>query len=201
VTDEGPSSQSQEVDLECSQPASALRAGQDPDPRAFRVLFEAEFSYVFHSLRRLGVREADQEDLTHDVFVIAYRRLPDFDTTRSLRPWLFGIAFRVASDYRRRARHLREVADADEAEPVDQAPLADRQLAGEQTRQLVLDALDHLDLDRRAVLVMHDIDGYAIPKVAQALSIPLNTAYSRLRLAREQFKAAVQRIQLRRENQ
>lgn len=201
MTDEGPSSQSQEVDLERSQPASAPRAGQEPDPRAFRVLFEAEFSYVFHSLRRLGVREADQEDLTHDVFVIAYRRLPELDTTRSLRPWLFGIAFRVASDYRRRARHLREVADADEVEPVDQTPLADRQLAGEQTRQLVLDALDNLDLDRRAVLVMHDIDGYAIPKVAQALSIPLNTAYSRLRLAREQFKAAVQRIQLRREKQ
>lgn len=199
MTDAPPSSQSQKVDLECSQPASTPRVGQAPP--AFRDLFEAEFSYIFHSLRRLGVREADQEDLTHDVFVIAYRRLPEFDATRSLRPWLFGIAYRVASDYRRRARHLREVADTDELEPVDHAPLADKQLAGEQTRQLVLDALDHLDLDRRAVLVMHDIDGHAMPKIAQELSIPLNTAYSRLRLAREQFRAVVQRIQLQRDKQ
>ena len=59
-------------------------------------------------------------------------------------------------------------------------------------------ALDDLELDRRAVLILHDIDGHSVPEIARALSIPLNTAYSRLRLAREQFKAAVKRIRLRR---
>jgi RNA polymerase sigma-70 factor (ECF subfamily) len=181
------------VDLERSQPEDAPLAAP-----TFRTLFEAEFSYVLNTLRRLGVRDADLEDLTHDVFVTVYRSLPEYDPKRPLRPWLFGMAFRFASDYRRRAQHRREVADDRRAEPIDRAPPADEQLATREARQLVIEALDAVELDRSAVLVMHDIDGHGVPEIAQALAIPLNTAYSRLRLARDQFKAAVQRIRLRR---
>jgi RNA polymerase sigma-70 factor, ECF subfamily len=165
----------------------------------FRALFEAEHSYVRHTLRRLGVRERDVEDLTHDVFVAVHRGLPGYDPQRPPRPWLFGIAFRIASDYRRRARFLREVqTDKDEQDAIDASPPADEQLAAEQARRLVLEALDDLELDRRAVLILHDIDGHSVPEIARTLAIPLNTAYSRLRLAREQFKAAVKRVRLRR---
>lgn len=164
----------------------------------FRALFEAESTYVLHTLRRLGVRERDVEDLTHDVFVAVHRNLSAFDPSRPLRPWLFGIAFRVASDYRRRARFLREVECEAEGDLADASPPADEQLASAQARRLVILALDDLALDRRAVLILHDIDGHSVPEIARALSIPLNTAYSRLRLAREQFKAAVKRIRLRR---
>ncbi|HZF52706.1 MAG TPA: RNA polymerase sigma factor [Polyangiaceae bacterium] len=164
----------------------------------FRALFEAEFSYVSHTLRRLGVREADLEDVAHDVFITVHRLLPEYDPARPLRPWLFGIAFRVASDYRRLARHAREVPEGPRPEPVDGAPPADEQLVAEQARRLVLEALDELELDRRAVLVLHDIDGHTMPEIAQALGIPLNTAYSRLRLSREELKAAVRRARLRR---
>jgi RNA polymerase sigma-70 factor, ECF subfamily len=191
VTERSPYSQFRRVDLE-------RLAYPPPQAPAFRAVFEAEFAYVFRALCRLGVRELDLEDLTHEVFVVVHQGLPGYDPRRPLRPWLFGIAFRVASDYRRRARHLREVPEERRTEPVDEAPLADEQLADEQARRLVLDALDDLELDRRAVLVLHDIDGHAMPEIAQALSIPLNTAYSRLRLAREQFKVAVKRIRLRR---
>jgi len=55
-------------------------------------------------------------------------------------------------------------------------------------------ALEELDLDRRAVFVMHDIDGHVMPDIAAALGVPLNTAYSRLRLARADFAAAVERV-------
>ena len=54
-------------------------------------------------------------------------------------------------------------------------------------------ALDALDLDRRSVFVMHELDGQAVPEIARTLSIPLNTAYSRLRLARRDFVDAVKR--------
>lgn len=181
------------VDLERSHPEETPLSAP-----TFRALFEAEFSYVFHTLRRLGVRDADLEDLTHDVFVTVYRSLPEYDPKRPLRPWLFGMAYRFASDYRRLARHRREVVDDRRIEPVDASPSADERLATEQARRLVIDALDAVDLDRRAVLVLHDIDGHTMPEIAQALAIPVNTAYSRLRLAREQFRASVQRIQLRR---
>ncbi len=164
---------------------------------AFRAVFDAEAGYVWNSLRRLGVREHDLEDLSHEVFMAVHVRLGDYDPTRPLRPWLFGIAFRAASDYRRRAHHHREVIDS-EIEHADRTPGADEQLATEQARRLLLDALDTLDMDRRAVVVMHDLDGCPVPEVAGVLGIPLNTAYSRLRLGREQLAAAAQRLRAKR---
>jgi RNA polymerase sigma-70 factor (ECF subfamily) len=191
MTDREPSSQI--ADVTVTRPIDPPLAAP-----VFRALFEAEMSYVFHTLYRLGVRRADLEDVTHEVFVAVHRALPDYDPTRPLRPWLFGFAFRFASDYRRRARFSREVAREKTPEVADEAPPADEQLAAEQARRLVIDALQALPLERRAVLVMHDIDGHAMPEIADALSIPLNTAYSRLRVARADFKAAVKRMRLRR---
>lgn len=60
--------------------------------------------------------------------------------------------------------------------------------------QLVLQSLE---LERRAVFVMHEIDGSPMPEIADALGIPLNTAYSRLRLARTQFTDTLRRERLR----
>ncbi len=159
----------------------------------FRAIFERESSYVWNCLRRLGVRASDLEDLAHEVFMTVHLKLAEYDPARPLRPWLFGISFRVASDHRRRAYHHRERGDVD-IEPVDPAVPADEQLAAEQSRRLLMAALDALDLDRRAVVVLHEIDGIAMPEVATTLGIPLNTAYSRLRLAREQLQAAVRRL-------
>jgi RNA polymerase sigma-70 factor, ECF subfamily len=171
-----------------------------PKPPDFRVIFDAECGYVWQTLRRLGVQERDLEDVTHDVFVTVYRRLADYDAARPIRPWLFGIAYRVASDYRRLARHRREVVTAiggDGIEPADDRPGADDHYEAAQARRVVLEALETMDIDRRAVFVMHELDGHAMPEIARALSVPLNTAYSRLRLAREQFAVAVRRIRAR----
>lgn len=168
----------------------------DPVPD-FETLYGREFSYVYRTLRRLGVRAADVEDLVHDVFVVVHRRLPDFDAARPVRPWLFGIAYRVASDHRRLARHVREVG-VDFPHARCEAPDPEARAQAAEARDLVLEALDALDLDRRAVLVMHDIDGHAVPEIAAALDVPLNTVYSRLRIARERFEAAVRRITARR---
>ena len=159
----------------------------------FRTIFETEFEYVWHSLRRLGVRERDVDDVTHDAFIVVYRSLDQYDLGRPLRPWLFGIASRHAANYRRRAHHRGDVMEHT-AEVADQARGADEALASRQATDLVLAALDTLDDDRRSVFVLHELDGTSVPDIAAALSIPLNTAYSRLRLARADFSAAVRRL-------
>jgi len=159
----------------------------------FAELYEAEFNYVFHTLRRMGAPDRDLEDLIHEVFIAFYRGRASYDPTRPLRPWLFGIAFRIFSDFRRKAQHRNEIP----SEPRDHAstgPAADELVAARQQRDLVLRALDALDLDKRAVLVMHDIDGHPMPEIARQLAVPLNTAYSRLRIARELFAKAVRRL-------
>jgi RNA polymerase sigma-70 factor (ECF subfamily) len=166
---------------------------------AFRAVFEGHFSYVWHSLRRLGVRRNDLEDVTHDVFVVVDRHLQDYDPTRPLRPWLFGICYRVAADYGRLARHRHETLHAGEhVDPVDPRASVDDAVEASQARELVMKALEALSVDRRAVLVMHDLDGFGMPEIAAALSIPLDTGYSRLRLARKDLKEAAQRLRARR---
>ncbi|HVY45417.1 MAG TPA: sigma-70 family RNA polymerase sigma factor [Minicystis sp.] len=163
----------------------------------FREIFSAESSYVWNVLRRLGVRGADVQDLAHEVFVILYRHLHDatFDATRPLRPWLAATAFRVASVHRRAAIERREVLDGEVvAAAVDERADPERLVAAERDRALVLRALEAIEPERRVVFILHDIDEQPMNVVAEALAIPLNTGYSRLRLSRDEFRAAVLRL-------
>ena len=159
----------------------------------FPEIFEGQFDYVWNSLRRLGVREGDLEDLTHDVFVAVHRKLEDFDWGRALRPWLFGFAFRRASDYRRLARNRFEVHEAS-GDPADPSPDPLERAIQREGLDLARAALEALELGRRAVFILHDLDGIPMPEVARELAIPVNTAYSRLRLARGELARTVSRL-------
>lgn len=160
----------------------------------FRSVFERELSWVWRTVRRLGAREADAEDLVHEVFVVFYRTLADYDPKRPLRAWLFGIAFRVVSDHRRRASTRRELLVESEEAPASSSRGAEAALGRKRDQALVVAALQELPEDRRAVFVMHELDELPIPEVASTLGIPLNTGYSRLRIARGEFRAAVERL-------
>jgi RNA polymerase sigma-70 factor (ECF subfamily) len=160
-------------------------------------VFRMHAGYVWNSLRRLGIAPSDVEDLTHDVFVQVHSRLADYDPARPARPWLFAFALRVAAQYRRRAHRRYETrGEPDQASAPGSS--AEERLALQDERRLVLDALGTIDLDRRAVFVLYEIDEVPMDEIAASLSIPVNTAYSRLRVARTEFRAAVQRLRLRR---
>jgi len=127
------------------------------------------------------------------VFIVVHRILPDYDPERPIWPWLFGVIYCTAAAYRRKA--FREVLDDGglTADRADSSGNAEEQMQRGEDRQLVVAALHEIELTRRAVFVMADIDGFAVPEIARALGIGVNTAYSRLRLAREDFRAAAQR--------
>jgi RNA polymerase sigma-70 factor (ECF subfamily) len=161
-----------------------------PSPLDVREVYEAEFDWVWRTFRRLGVPERDLEDLAHDLFVVVHKRADDYDPSRPIRPWLFGIAYRLASDHRRKKASSELPSDAMESRAAD-APGPDAHAEANESRALILRALATLDLDFRAVLVSHDLDGLAAPAIAEALGIPLNTVYSRLRLARAKLAAAL----------
>ena len=159
----------------------------------FQTIYEEHFDHVWRTLRRLGVADRDLEDAAHDLFVVVHRRLDDFDPRRPVRPWLTGMAYRIASDERRRARHRREVLDHKPEHP-DTRPGPEEQAEARQQRQIVLHALGALPPEQRIVFVMHELDGSTVPEIAGALEAPINTCYSRLRLARRRFAEAVKRI-------
>jgi RNA polymerase sigma-70 factor (ECF subfamily) len=164
-----------------SQPASCLAA------------FQQEFEYVCRTLRRLGVRPADIEDMAHEVYLVLNRRWGEYDQTRGLRPWLFAIVLGVATAQKR--RHAREFPGTDaQLEVEDPAPHPEQALQVRQARALVVSALDRVPVKRRAVLVMHEIDQVPMRDVASALGIPVFTAYSRLRKAKVEFRAAAEAI-------
>jgi RNA polymerase sigma-70 factor (ECF subfamily) len=176
---------------------ATARQSRQPRVDPFRTAFELELDYVWTTLRRLGVREGDLEDIAHEVFLRVHSRFGEYDKSRPIRPWLFGFAYRVAADYRKLARNRFEIAVETE-EPVDPAPLADEQLTVRDARALVARALDALDLDKRAVFVLHELEQQEAKEIADTLGIPLFTVYSRLRVARETFKAAVKRLEAKR---
>src|SRR6185369_2486710 len=72
---------------------------------SFEELYRDCQRYVWHVLRRLGVPEAEREDLVHEVFLNVHRSLHTFDASRPILPWLHGIAFHVAANHRKLVRH------------------------------------------------------------------------------------------------
>jgi RNA polymerase sigma-70 factor (ECF subfamily) len=173
---------------------SAVAAANRLAPEEFSAVYRAEFPFVVNSLRRLGIHQPDLEDLTHEVFMTALRRRDSYDPQRPIRAWLFGIAFRLAADFKRLVRHSRELPLEGTTEAPDRGLSPDDAAVARQDRQLVLDALARIELSRRGVFIMHDIEGIAAPEIARTLEIPVGTAHSRLRQARIEFAQAVRAL-------
>ena len=153
--------------------------------------FQRELDYIYRTLQRLGTAPSEVEDLAQELFLALRRSWPQYDAKRPLRPYLFGIAFRIASAHHRKTR--REVAFGT-VDVYDGGPTPDDVLQTKQARALVLAALERIPMPRRAVLVMRDLDDIPVDEIAAALAIPLFTAYSRLRKARRELVVAVRRI-------
>jgi RNA polymerase sigma-70 factor (ECF subfamily) len=164
------------------------------DDKACLAAYQRELDYLLQTLQRLGVSPVDIEDLAQDIFLILRRNWQRYNPARALRPYLSGIAFRVASSHRR--RRWREVPLAVVDGP-DSTLCPDILLEACQVRRVVLRILQRIPLPRRAVLVMHDLDDLPVQFVATTLSIPRFTAYSRLRKARRELKRAIVSMQER----
>jgi RNA polymerase sigma-70 factor (ECF subfamily) len=153
--------------------------------------FGSELDYVFATLRRLGAAPREVEDLAQEVFVVLHKNWPAVDTTRPLRPYLFGIAFRVVSASRR--RRTREVPYA-ALDAADDAVSPEGSLQSKESVRLVMAALEHVPLPRRVVIIMHDLDQVPVADIARTLSISRFGTYARLRKARKELKAAIGRL-------
>jgi len=157
---------------------------------------DAHAEFVWLSLQRLGVRDADVEDLLQEVFVVVHKRLHSFDGSSRITTWLFGICLRVVAAYRRRAYRRREesVAQVPEDASLDAASPEQAATAREERARLRA-VLDLMDLEKRAIFVMFEIDEVGCEAIAAMLSIPLGTVYSRLHAARKDFERALARLE------
>ncbi|WP_438020912.1 sigma factor-like helix-turn-helix DNA-binding protein [Sorangium sp. So ce315] len=174
------------------------------------------------AFRLMGVAEADIDDLLQEVLLATYRTLDRFDPAwtppeseagepgdfarrhvprqhRSAEErWVFGIAWRKVGHYLERAVRRREVSHgllpASCSEAVDPAPLSEQRVVERERLELVIDVLWTLAPERRLLLVLHEAYEVPLVEIARELGINYNTATNRLRLAREDYRAAVKRL-------
>jgi RNA polymerase sigma-70 factor (ECF subfamily) len=137
------------------------------------------------------------DDAAQEVFWVAARRLSDIEPGRE-HSFLYGVALRVAASEARRQRAALPLATFEEAPPLhDQRASAEEQLVEREARALLDEALGHLPPDLRAVVVLHELEGLELRKIAEIEAIPVGTATSRLRRGRQEFSAIAKRIRAR----
>jgi RNA polymerase sigma-70 factor (ECF subfamily) len=143
---------------------------------------------VWRTARRLGVPLSAVDDVVQDVFLVAHRKLAEFEGRSSLRTWLYGICLRHASDYRRKAYVRKERAWEEPPEPAESMRPADH--AAADARRQLASLLVLLDEDKRDVVVLYELEGFTMKEVAEIVGCPLQTAYSRLHAGRERLALA-----------
>lgn len=173
---------------------SGVRVQGNDEARQARIagLYEQHFRGVWRRLMALGVPDADLEDVTHDVFLTAYQGLDAFQGRSSARTWLFGIAFNLATGRMRRASARREVLDGACDEHLADAPGPER-VVGEGQVMAALDrALAELPAEQREVFLLFEVEGMTGSAIAALTNVPVQTVFTRLRLARARVAREIQ---------
>jgi RNA polymerase sigma-70 factor (ECF subfamily) len=181
--------------------AAEPRAVPTTDPVTLAAIYHSHFPFVWRMVRRLGVDEPHVEDAVQDVFIVVHRRLPDFQARSSMRTWLAGIVRRVVRDYRRTSTRKPALGRAQADVPPDDLSAGqaspEENLMNTEAVRMLHQLLDKLDDDKREVFILAELEQWSIADIAEATGVKVNTASSRLRLAREAFEEAAQRLRAR----
>lgn len=165
------------------------------EPRAqaaeLQAIYATQFDAVWHHLRRMGIAEADRDDLAQEVFLIVHRRLASYDRARPLRAWLIGITARVALHYWRSAR--RRPSDDTTISDAERQSLSPTGDPDHDSRLMLMAMLATLDPDRRTEFILHELEGFSVPEIAELTETGVNTVYSRLRRTREELAKVAER--------
>ncbi len=162
---------------------------------SFRAIYSDYFDFVWTSARRLGVPVDSVDDVVQEIFVVVNARLSTVEQPASLRSWIYGVVRRTVSTYHR-GRRTRGASESHEpfedgAGPMQPSPL-DLAVLSDEVR-LLWRLLEELGPLKREVFVLAELEEMTMPEIAEAIGVPLNTAYSRLRVAREEFNDALAR--------
>jgi RNA polymerase sigma-70 factor (ECF subfamily) len=167
-----------------------MTAARQTRAPGLRELFDAHHAFVWRTACRLGVSMSDIDDVVQETFIVAARRLPEFEGRSSLRTWLYSIVSHVAHTFRRSQARRSRKAEAVAVSAVRSFDPYSRSDAADLVQKLAAS----LDDDHRVVWILCDLEGLTAPEVADGLCVNVNTVYSRLRSARRQSEAALERL-------
>lgn len=181
-----------DVELGSSDGSGGRHAPAAAPELSFDAIYEEWFEEVLRWIRAMGGPEADRDDLVQDVFLVVYRRLPDFDG-KNVGGWLYQIARRKVRDFRRLfwVRHL-----FGQSVPLSEtiAKSAGNPLESLETKEqgeLLEELLSNLNPDQRAAFVLFEIEGYSGEEIARLQGVPLNTVWARIHKARKKLQARI----------
>lgn len=174
--------------------SSSADPAADGTPSSLRELFDTHYGSMWRLLRRLGVSAEQLDDATQEVFWVAARRLKDI-RRGSEHAFLYGVALRIASNILRRQKAAPPAVDPSTlTKLVDGAPSPEQALERRQARELLDLVLDRMPLELRTAFVLFELEGLPVKDIAELEEIPLGTASSRLRRAREEFSSIARRL-------
>lgn len=157
----------------------------------FEQIYRAHFRRTWRLLKRVGVTEALLDDAAQDVFVVVHRRLNQLESLEQVQSWIYGIALRVASDYRRRGARTQKRRAELPSEVQDGDPV--RTMEMRQSLRILYEILSELDESKRTVFVLAELERMTAPEIAELLQLNLNTTYARMRAARLRFEKCLTR--------
>lgn len=161
---------------------------------SFQSVYREYFDFVWSSARRLGVAPDAIDDLVQEVFIVIHAKLHTLEKPEALRSWIYGVVRRTVSTHRRAQRASWATFDS---ELVSREPTPLEHAETNSELELLGQLLSRLDEPKREVFALVELEELSVPEVAELLEIPLNTAYSRLRAARQEFEAALARHEAR----
>lgn len=178
--------------------AEGASSKRDPstDERLRGIVLE-HYDFVWRSLRRLGVSPPETDDAAQQVFIVLSGKLAAVEAGKE-RSFIFGVVMRVAANVRRARANLREVPEEEALQMQVVLPAAEARLDRADARAALDEILASMSDERRAVFVLSVLEEQSPAEVSAILQIPVSTVVSRLRRAREDFQAGIQRLRARR---
>ena len=176
---------------EVQQPIPTLFEPESAPP-TFAELYRAHFAFVWRLVRALGVQRAWVDDVVHDVFLVARRRMDTFDAERSARAWLAGITRNLVMHHARStARRLRRLAAVPPPEP-DAGP--EHWYAQGEAARAVERFIETLTAEQREVFVLMEIERMTAREVEAVVGVNHRTLHTRLRSARAAFARFIEAL-------
>ncbi|MCB9557691.1 MAG: RNA polymerase sigma factor [Deltaproteobacteria bacterium] len=180
-----------------AQSQALLNAARQGDDVALRRLYEVHLAAVVRRVCALGGPRLDSAtvaDLVQETFARAFERLSSYREDAPFAHWLTRIATNVARSHFRRGRRAL-FALFDRPERLESVPMTMR-LADERYLELELlhRALDGLSGRLREAILLHEVEGLSLAETAEVLEVPLHTAASRVRRAREQLRRRLREL-------
>jgi RNA polymerase sigma-70 factor, ECF subfamily len=168
--------------------AQLIALAKNGDERAFEALFHAYERGVYSLCLRMTGDSSEAEDLTQDAFLQLFRRLSAFRNESAFATWLYRLVVNVVLMHFRKKRvqvvPFEQLDVSLEESARREYGADDRRLVGLIDRIIVLRALRQLPEGRRAILVLHDVEGYQHREIAQLLHCSIGNSKSQLCRAR-----------------